>query len=171
MNNILEKLFDGYLHSEGRAEEIAGEIIANPNLLNDLMSGLTSENKVVRARVCMTMEIISRQHPGLLNDAIAPIIKMAAVETVPQARWHIAEILGNVKVSDDVVDDIVRILLDYLKDKSKIVKHCAVQTLGILGNRSTLKYEIIARITEQKEVSKSLSKIVAQVLDDLGASH
>jgi hypothetical protein len=167
---ILEKLSDGDLRSEGRAEEVAQEIIANPHLLNELTRGLRSENKVIRGRVCMTMEIISRQHPQLLADVLPQVIELAAIDAVPQVRWHIAEILGNVEISDDDIEKIVRILLEYLEDKSKIVKYCSVQTLGILGGKSALKDEIIARIGEQKNVSKSLSKIVTQALEELGSS-
>lgn len=164
---ILERLSDGDLRSEGRAEEVAQEIIANPHLLNELTQGLRSENKVIRGRVCMTMEIISRQHPELLADVLPQVIELAAIDTVPQVRWHIAEILGNVEISDDDIEKIVRILLEYLEDKSKIVKYCSVQTLGILGGKSSLKGEIVAKIGEQKNVSKSLSKIVTQALEEL----
>jgi hypothetical protein len=116
------------------------------------------------------MEIISRQHPELLIDVLPQVIELAAIDTVPQVRWHIAEILGNVEISDDDIDKIMRILLEYLGDKSKIVKYCSVQTLGILGGKSSLKGEIIAKIGEQKNVSKSLSKVVTQALEELGAS-
>jgi hypothetical protein len=44
-----------------------------------------------------------------------------------------------------------------------------VQTLGVLGSKSSQKDEIIARIDEQKNASKSLFKIVTQVLKELGA--
>jgi hypothetical protein len=116
------------------------------------------------------MEIISRDHPELLLEFLPQVVELAATDTVPQVRWHIAEIFGNVQVPDNKVDQIVRILLQYLDDKSKIVKYCSVQTLGILGSRSSLKDEIIIKIGEQKEVSKSLAKIVTQVLEDLNTS-
>jgi hypothetical protein len=167
MNEILEKLSAGDLRSEGRSPEVAQEIIANGELLNDLIQGLNSEHKVIRGRVCMTMEIISRSHPELLKDMLPQIVDLAARDTVPQVRWHIAEILGNVELPDNDIDDVVRILLEYLEDKSKIVKYCSVQTLGLLGRRSSLKEEIKTKISAQRDVSKSLAKIVAQVLEDL----
>ena len=167
MNKTLERLSDGDLRSEGRAEEVAQEIITDPELLNQVVQGLTSENKVIRGRVCMTMEVISRQHPELLAGVIPQLVELAAVDSVPQVRWHLAEIFGNVDITQEDVDKIVRILLAYLEDKSKIVKYCAVQTLGVLGGRSALKNEIRTRIEPQKEASKSLSKIVTQVLEEL----
>lgn len=168
MNEILEKLSDGDLRSEGKSEEAALEIISNPPLLNDLIQGLRSENKVIRGRVCMTLEIISRQHPGLLNDVVPQLIELASIDSVAQVRWHIAEIFGNVRIKDEDIERIVQILLGYLKDKSKIVKYCSVQTLGILGGRSVLRDEIVDNIQGLKHVSKSMNKIVDKTLHDLG---
>ena len=169
MNKILERLSIGDLRSEGKAEEVAQEIITDPRFLNDLITGLSDEDKVIRGRVCMTMEIISRQHPEILKDVLPQVLELAGIDTVPQVRWHISEIFGNVSIADHNIDQVVRILLEYLEDKSKIVKYCSVQTLGILGSRSSLKDEIKTRIVEQKNVSKSLSKIVTQALENLNA--
>ena len=157
----------GVGRGEAGVEEVAQEIISEPRLLNELIEGLKSDNKVIRGRVCMTLEIVSRGHPDLLTDILPQLIELSSVDTVPQVRWHIAEIFGNVQIPDDRIDQVVRILLDYLEDKSKIVKYCSVQTLGILGSRSSLKEEIKIKINEQKDASKSLSKIVGQVLESL----
>jgi len=72
MNGILEKLSGGDLRSEGKAEDVASEIIADPRLLADLVKGLSSDDKVIRARTCMTMEVISRDNPDLLIDVLPP---------------------------------------------------------------------------------------------------
>jgi hypothetical protein len=168
MNEILEKLSDGDLRSEGKSEEVAQEIVSNPSLLNDLAQGLGSENKVIRGRVCMTMEIISRQHPELLNDFVPQLIELALIDSVAQVRWHIAEIFGNVHIGDEDIEQIIQILLEYLKDKSKIVKYCSTKTLGILGGRSVLRNEIADNIRGLKDVSKSMNKIVVKTLQTLG---
>jgi len=167
MNEILEKLSDGDLRSEGKSAEVAPEIISNPALLNDLVLGLGSKNKVIRGRSCMTMEIISRQHPELLNDVVPQLIELALIDSVTQVRWHIAEIFGNVHIRDEDIERIIQILLEYLKDKSKIVKYCSVQTLGILGGRSVFRDEIVDNIQGLKGVSKSTNKIIDKTLHTL----
>ena len=45
MNEILEKLSIGDLHSEGKSEEVALEIVRNPSLLKDLTHGLGSQKE------------------------------------------------------------------------------------------------------------------------------
>jgi HEAT repeat protein len=166
-NEILEKLSGGDLRSEGRAEEVALEIINNPSLLAALVEGLHSDDKVIRGRTCMTMEVVSRKHPDLLVDTIPQLIKLAAKDTVSQIRWHIAEVFGNVPISSDEIEQIIPILLEYLSDKSKIVKYCAVQTLGIIGNGSLRRGEIVSRISVLENESKGLTKAVHKALEAL----
>ena len=167
MNDILVKLSGGDLRSEGRAAEVAAEIIHNSDLLMELVQGLQSDDRITRARTCMTMEVISRDHPGLLKELILPLIELASMDAVPQVRWHIAEIFGNVAISDDDAEQIIPILLEYLRDKSKIVKYCAVQTLGILGKGSPSRKKIANEIVTLKNDSKSLNKVVTKALQYL----
>ena len=168
MNELLEKLFGGDLRSEGRADEVARELIGNPSPLPELAEGLHNDNKLIRARTCMTMEIISREHPELLAEMVPQLMALAATDTVPQVRWHIAEILGNVPLSAEQIERIIPILIEYLNDKSKIVKYCTAQTLGVIGQAGPLKEDIADRIIDLKPVSKSLDKAVTQALRNLG---
>ncbi len=168
VNEILDKLSGGDLRSEGRAAEVALEIIDDPSLLTALTKGLHSDDKVIRARTCMTMEVVSRDHPDLLLGTLAQLIELASTDTVSQVRWHIAEVFGNVAVSDDDAEQIISILFEYLSDKSKIVKYCAVQTLGILGKTSSRREEIVSRISVLKNESKGLTKAVRKALENLG---
>ncbi len=116
----------------------------------------------------MTMEVVSREHPDLLLGTLAQLIELASTDTVSQVRWHIAEVFGNVAVSDDDAEQIISILFEYLSDKSKIVKYCAVQTLGILGKTSSRREEIVSRISVLKNESKGLTKAVRKALENLG---
>jgi hypothetical protein len=112
----------------------------------------------------MAMEVISRDNPDLLVDAIPQLIDLASTDTVSQVKWHIAEILTNVPVTDQEAEQIVPILLVYLADKSKIVKYCAVQALGMLGKRSPRCTEIADRISALADQGKSLDKAVRAAL-------
>jgi hypothetical protein len=169
MNSVLEKLASGDLRSEGRAAEVAGEIVENPQLVVDLASGLGSKDKLIRARSCMTLEIVSRQHPELLTDVQPQLIRLASTDTVPQVRWHLAEILGRVALSEEQTEQVIAILLSYLDDRSKIVKYCAVQTLGTLGRSSPSRTDITRAVSGLGDETKSLAKAVAKAQHDLGA--
>jgi len=96
MKNILSKLSGGDLRSEGKAEEVAKEVIENPSLLSELLEGTKSKDKVIRGRTAMSLEIISRENVKLLEEYLPAIFELAE-DTVPQVRWHIAEILGRIE--------------------------------------------------------------------------
>lgn len=60
MNEILEKLSIGDLHSGGKSEEVALEIVRNPSLLKDLTQGLGSQNKVIlKLPIRMELDVLS----------------------------------------------------------------------------------------------------------------
>jgi len=168
MNEILRQLSGGDLRSEGQAEAVAAQIINRPQLLSDLAAGLDSESKLIRARTCMAMEVVSRQRPDLLADVLEQLIGLSAADTVPQVRWHVAQIFGNMALTAKDAERIIPTLLGYLGDKSKIVKYCAVQTLGGLGRTSPSKAQIIDRISALRDESKSMARAVSQALQELG---
>jgi hypothetical protein len=157
----------GDLRSEGRAAEVAARVIEDPDRLPGLAEGLSLDDKLLRARTCMCLEVISRSHPGLLEPLVPALIRTAEQETVAQARWHLAEILGNVPLGRAHAERAVTVLLGYLGDKSKIVVYCSVQTLGTLGRRSPRRSEIASAVRRRAKVSKSMEKAVARALEDL----
>ena len=160
---ILNKLKGGDLRSEGKADEVAKLIVENESLLKDLIVGLSSDDKVLRGRVCMTLEIISRTNPELVERYIDDLIKLGSVDEVPQIRWHIAEIIPNVYLSQENKEQLIPILLKYLDDKSKIVKYCTIQALGFVGKLK--KDIIIEKISQYKDVSKSIDKIIKKTIE------
>ena len=158
MNDILNELSGGDLRSEGNSEKVANMIAKNNELMKYLKIGLKNEDKLIRGRVCMTLEIISRTHPDLINELIEDLIDLTTIDKTPQLRWHIAEIIPNIDLSLNEKKAFLPIMFDYLDDKSKIVKYCAIQAVGHLENNN--KNKIIKKINQYKNISKSIDKII-----------
>jgi hypothetical protein len=177
MNEILQMLTGGDLRSEGRAAEVAAHVIADPGCLSELAEGLSLDDKLIRARTCMSMEVMSRSHPEPLQPLGPELIRTAEEETVAQARWHLAETFCNVPLDRKQAERAVGLLLEYLGDTSRIVTYCAVQALGVLGKKSARKSEIAAEVQRHASDSKSMAKAVARALAELeltspgGPSH
>ena len=51
-------------------------------------------------------------------------------------RWHVAPILARLSLSDDELKSAVNVLIDFLKDRSSIVKTAAIQALYELTMRN-----------------------------------
>ena len=56
MNTLLRKLSGGDLRSDGSANEVAGEVVRNPQLFEQLLEGLGEPDDVVRARTVHALE-------------------------------------------------------------------------------------------------------------------
>jgi hypothetical protein len=170
MNEILRMLTGGDLRSEGRADEVAARVIDDLSSLPSLAEGLSLDDKLVRARTCMALEVISRTRADLLRPLVPDLLGAAERETVAQARWHLAEIFCNVPLTRKRAERAIATLLGYLGDRSKIVTYCAVQALGVLGKDSPRRSEIGAAIRERSGDSKSMAKAVARALEEMGLS-
>ena len=167
MNDLLEMLSGGDLRSEGRAEEVAARVIEDPGLLPSLAEGLALDDRLVRARTCMSLEVLSRTRPELLLPLVPELVRTAERESVAQARWHLAEIFCIVALDAEQVERTIPVLLEYLDDRSRIVTYCAIQALGILGRDSPRRSEIASAVARHENDSKSVGKAVARALEEL----
>ena len=135
MNEIIVMLSGGGLISDGRANEAADRVLANPELFDRLVEGLFESDVVIRARTAHALERISRTHPEMLQELLSKFIEMASNDPVPMVRWHIAMIFGNMLLSVETVEEIIPVLFRMLEDPSVFVKSWALVSLTILGRQ------------------------------------
>jgi len=147
MNDLLLNLEGGKLASDGKANEMADDVIRNPQLMSKLVEGLSESDDLVTARTAHALERISRKKPELLQGLTSSLVKLAETDKVPMVRWHIAMILGNMEFSKKEIDAVLSALLLLLEDKSVFVKSWAMASLVFWGRRIRSKRrEIAARI-------------------------
>jgi HEAT repeat protein len=168
-NPLLEKLQGGSLISDGRANEVADQIIADPQLLPKLAEGLRDTDKVVRARTAHSLERISRQRPELLNGLLSELLALALHDPVPMVRWHIPMILANIKVEEEYPEAIFETLYSLLIDNSVLVKSWTIASLTILsGKQNPWHEETIRRLRPMtKDVSDSVRTRAVKALNTL----
>jgi HEAT repeat protein len=135
MNTLLQKLSGGDLRSDGRANEVAGEIDRNPRLLEQLLEGLSEPDDLIRARTAHALERISRTNQGLMRGLMPQLISLSVNDGVPMFRWHLAMIFGNIAPTMEDDKPVVSALLRLLKDESVIVRSWAISSLCIIGRR------------------------------------
>jgi hypothetical protein len=134
MSNLLEKLKGGTLISDGRADEVAMDALANPSSFNELMAGLKNDDNVIRGRSAHALEKISRTHPEWFNAHISTIKAILGNDAVPMVRWHLVMLLTNL-ASDSSHEQIIDLLLSCLEDESAFVLSWAISGLCLLGRR------------------------------------
>jgi HEAT repeat protein len=170
MNSLLTRLSGGDLRSDGNADEVAVEVIENPDLLNLLLEGLSSSDDVIRARVAHAMEKISRSHHRLLQNALVQISNISVHDKVPMVRWHMAMIFGNIDYSEEDTQLVVSTLFQLLNDESVFVKSWAIVSLCIAAKKKRrLRDTIAERIkTLEKGDSVAIRTRVKKALEILG---
>ncbi|MBK8121626.1 MAG: hypothetical protein IPK39_22600 [Sulfuritalea sp.] len=85
MHPMLRKLEGGDRRSLGRAPEVVAEVIDDP----DLLSGLLSEDAVVRMRAADAMEKASVRSPECLEPHKGFLIGQAAKSNQKEVRWQV----------------------------------------------------------------------------------
>lgn len=144
--SILNEFTGGDLRSDGKANKVAEKVLKNPLLLKELIEGLHSSDNVIKMRTAHALEYISRKNPELL-EPVKPTLVNAASDTLPEVRWHLAQIFGNVPLSQKEQDVVVSILFDYLDGESILVKAWSIASLGVLAEKDgNIRDRIIQRI-------------------------
>lgn len=149
MSSIMEKLTGGDRRSIGRVEEVVAEVLAEPSLFGVLFDGLLTEDPLIRMRAADAVEKITAQQPDYLQPYKSMLLERVAKIPQQEVRWHVAQLLPRLEVSQAEETAIVEILHSYLADDSKIVKTCAMQALADLAKRnSALRPDVLPLLEE-----------------------
>ena len=130
MNSILKKLEGGDRRSIGKADEVVGEVKANPLLFRDLFNGMLVDDPLIRMRASDAVEKITAEHPKYLRPFKNKLIKKVARIEQQEVRWHVAQMFSRLKLTEKESQEIIELLDDYLEDKSGIVRTFAMQALA-----------------------------------------
>jgi HEAT repeat protein len=128
--DVLSRLRGGNRRSLGRSGEIALKIANDPELLAQVFEGLLSVDPVLRMRAADAIEKATRKHPELLKPYKRRLLREIALIDQQEVRWHVAQILPRLQMTAKERQHAVSILLDYLEDKSSIVRTFAMQGLA-----------------------------------------
>ena len=147
MNELLIRLRGGDLRSDGKANEVADDVIRNPNLLEKLTEGLDEPDDVVRARTMHAFERISRTSQRSLLKLMPKFVRLAIDDRVPMVRWHLAMIFGNMALLKEAADLATSTLMRVSDDDSVFVKSWAMVSLTIIGRRNeSRRHQIIEKM-------------------------
>ncbi|HKV92298.1 MAG TPA: hypothetical protein VJW20_07100 [Candidatus Angelobacter sp.] len=131
--NILALLKGGDRRSIGRSGQIAGAVAADPKLFSALIKGLWSNNAVVRMRSADAVEKVTRQSPQLLQPYRKELLGLIAETEQQEVRWHLATMAPKIASTPKERLSVAASLLEYLDDRSSIVRTFALQGLAELA--------------------------------------
>jgi hypothetical protein len=153
MHAILTKLSGGDRRSIGRSNEIVAEVLNRPSLFRYLFEGMANDDAIVRMRAADAAEKVSARQPNLLQPYKMKLLAIAGSSQRQEVRWHAAMMIPRLRLSANESAVAVDILLDYLRDRSSIVKTFSMQGLATLASRnSSLRAKVLPLLEELTEV-------------------
>lgn len=158
MNDILDKLKGGDRRSIGRANEVVGDVLKDPALFGVGFNGMSNHNPIVRMRSADAVEKITEIHPEYLQPQKTVLIQQVAAIEQQEVRWHVAQMIPRLELSEEELGRVTEILFNYLEDKSKIVQTSAMQALSDMAERDE---NLLPRVVEVvEELTRSGSAAV-----------
>jgi len=128
-NSLLQKLTGGDRRSIGRSNQVVTLALKQPALFAELIRGLRAADPLVRMRAADAAEKASLKKPNLLPPFKAELLLLLDEAAEQEVRWHLAQMVPRLLLSSKERIRAVSTLELYLKDKSSIVKTCALQAL------------------------------------------
>ncbi len=171
MKPLLKRLSGGDRRSIGKSLEVAADVLANPRLFPELFKGMFSRDPVIRMRAADAVEKVTVHNPILLKPLKKKLLTQVALIDQKEVRWHAAQLFARVEWTRPERTRIVTVLREYLKDKSSIVRTCAMQALGDIALRdSKLRTPIVKQLKELTETGTPAMKARGKkILTSLGS--
>jgi hypothetical protein len=133
MTGIRRKLAGGDRRSIGRAGEVAADVLANLELFPSLFQLMLHDEPLIRMRAADAVEKVTAERPSWLQPFKATLLQEVALIEQQEVRWHVAQMVPRLKLTDDEREAAVALLQAYLADKSRIVVVSAMQALADLA--------------------------------------
>ena len=147
-DTLLHSLLGGDRRSIGRSNQVVTIIRRQPILFPALIDGLYHADERVRMRAADAAEKLTVTNPEWLQPFKVQLIQLAARTTQQELRWHLAQMLPRLELSDRDRKLVVTTLRSYLEDQSRIVKTFTMQGLVDMAKQDPrLVKSIQARIS------------------------
>jgi hypothetical protein len=134
-NPFFRLLAEGDLRGDGRADDVAGTVLADPTLLGLLLDALEAPSPVIRGHTAHAVERVSRVRPEDLVPHLPLLLDRALHDEVPMVRWHLAMVLGPRVVPLRRTREALEVLLLLLLDPGVLVKSWAISSLCLHAAR------------------------------------
>lgn len=135
MNHLLHMLSGGTLQSDGGANQVADLVVAQPELFDLLLEGLSQSDDLIRGRAAHAVERVARSRPDLVHPHLAQMMHLARRDPLPMVRWHMAMIPPHLPLEEAQAGGVADALLEMLDDSSAFAASWAIVSLVLLGRR------------------------------------
>jgi hypothetical protein len=164
MLTIYDLLKGNDLRSIGKSNEVVSLVTSDPLLFDEVFDGIFNEDKVVRARCADAVEKVAKKYPTYIQKKKAVILKNLKKFDQKEVIWHIALMLGYLKLTPKELDKAFNQLNKWLNEsESIIVKVACMQTLADHAlNKKNKKLITAVRYEVEKQMVNGAPAIKAR---------
>ena len=149
----------GDRRSIGRSDQVVAQVLRKPSLFRGLIECLWSDDLIIRMRAADAAEKASAKKPELLAPFKSALLGLASETTQAELRWHLAQMLPRLALTEAEHERAIATLRGYLADSSSIARTFALQALADLAQgHPSLKTEIAALIEHSCRVGTPAMK-------------
>ena len=142
MPTIYDLLTGNDLRSIGKSNEVVQLVTSDPVLFDEVFNGIFHNDKVVSARCADAVEKVAVRFPEMIQKKKSIILKSLSKFEQKEVVWHIALMIGYLKLSPKELIKAFDILHKWLNTSdSIIVKVACLQSLAMhaMKNNKLLK--------------------------------
>lgn len=144
---LLDQLRGGDRRMVRGVEAAVEQVRAEPALFDQLVAGMMHDDPLVRMRSADAAEKLTVDHPHWLQPHKHALLNDIGNSQQQEVRWHVAQMLPRLKLTKRERKQAMRMLIEYLRDNSRIVQASALQAMADLCEQdATLKPQVVAII-------------------------
>ena len=149
-------LAGGDRRSIGRSGEAAMLALDGKIRLDTLFGAMFDEDATVRMRAADALEKVTVQRPEWLHPFKDELLARLPDVHQMEVRWHVAQILPRLNLShEELRTQVIPVLMDYLKAKSRIVQTFTLQTLADFAAADPSLRPKVRRLVEEASCTGS----------------
>jgi hypothetical protein len=135
--------------SIGRSNDVVWLVLKQPRRFRELIGCLWSDNPIVRMRAADAAEKVSAQKPRLLDRYKAELLGLLGEAEQIELRWHLAAMIPRLRLTQRERHRAAEAMLQYLEDRSSIVKTFALQALSDLAQTDPILRPQVKQLLEE----------------------
>lgn len=154
MLTVYDLLKGNDLRSIGKSNEVVSLVTSDPMLFDEVFDGIFHDDKVIRARCADAVEKVSRVLPQYIQKKKSLILKNLKTFGQKEVVWHIALMLGRLKLTPKEQDSAFAQLFKWLNlSDSIIVKVACMQTLADFAMKNKKFIKSVSQEIEKQMIN------------------